>query len=302
MRFNGLDLNLLVALNALLNEGSVTVAAKSINLSQPAMSAAIQRLRQYFDDDLFLMNGRERIFTPRAESLAPAVRDILSRIQSSVIGSGQFDPENTSRKFRIIASDYVTVVFIGPAINSISKSLPTLKFELIAPDDNYHDLIQRSEVDMLVMPELFLSSNQPCAPIFEEKLVCVACRTNKSARGDITFEKYMSMKHVSAKFGRGMRPSIEEWFMVENGIRRNIDVTVQSFGMIPQLVCGTDRVAIMPLKLVRHAMYRRNLNIINLPFPLPKFTESMQWPIHAEGDLGNQWLRQFLLREALSRL
>ncbi|MFK0693117.1 LysR family transcriptional regulator, partial [Mesorhizobium sp. IMUNJ 23033] len=111
MRFKGLDLNLLVVLDALLSERGLTAAARRINLSQPAMSAAVARLRDFFHDELFSMSGRERILTPRAEALAPAVRDALLHIQCSIISWDPFNPAQSDRRFRIIVSDFVTLVF-----------------------------------------------------------------------------------------------------------------------------------------------------------------------------------------------
>ncbi|BAF89790.1 nodulation protein D [Azorhizobium caulinodans ORS 571] len=298
MRFKGLDLNLLVALNALLSEHSVTSAAKSINLSQPAMSAAVQRLRIYFNDDLFTINGRERVFTARAESLAPAVRDILSRIQSTIIKGDLFEADRSERVFRIISSDYSTSIFIRGVISAASTSLPLLRFELISPDDNCHDLLNKSEVDALIMPEIFMSSAHPFVPLFEEKMVCVGCARNHEDRNISSIQEYLSMRHVVAKFGRGMRPSLEEWFMAENGMRRRIDIVVQSFSMIPPVIQGTERIAIMPYRLVEHFSKFMPLKVFALPFPLPRFTECLQWPSIATPDLGNRWLRAYLADHA----
>ncbi|MGO7564949.1 LysR family transcriptional regulator, partial [Rhizobium johnstonii] len=111
-----LDLNLLVALDALMTERKLTAAARSINLSQPAMSAAISRLRAYFRDDLFIMQRRELIPTPRAEALAPAVREALLHIQLSVIAWDPINPAESDRRFRIILSDFMALVFFQKII------------------------------------------------------------------------------------------------------------------------------------------------------------------------------------------
>lgn len=124
MRFKGLDLNLLVALDALMTERKLTAAARSINLSQPAMSAAISVLRAYFNDELFIMQRRELIPTPRAEALAPAVRDALLHIQLSVIAWDPINPAESDRRFRIILSDFMTLVFFDKIILRLAREAP----------------------------------------------------------------------------------------------------------------------------------------------------------------------------------
>ncbi|MBB6305698.1 DNA-binding transcriptional LysR family regulator [Rhizobium leucaenae] len=119
MRFNGLDLNLLVALDALMSERNLTAAARSINLSQPAMSAAVARLRTFFQDELFTIAGREFIPTPRAESLAPALRDALLHVQLSIISREPFDPAQSDRRFKVILSDYVALVFFEKVVECV---------------------------------------------------------------------------------------------------------------------------------------------------------------------------------------
>lgn len=111
MRFKGLDLNLLVALDALMKERNLTRAASSLNLSQPAMSAAVARLRAYFRDELFIMRGRKLVLTPRAEELSAPVREALLHIQLAIVSRDTFEPSQSERCFRIALSDFMTVVF-----------------------------------------------------------------------------------------------------------------------------------------------------------------------------------------------
>ncbi|TAX43522.1 LysR family transcriptional regulator, partial [Rhizobium leguminosarum] len=136
MRFKGLDLNLLVALNALMTERKLTAAARSINLSQPAMSAAIARLRAYFNDELFVMQQRRLVPTPRAEALAPAVREALLQIQLSVIAWDPLVPAESNRRFRIVLSDFMTLVFFEKVIKRVAREAPGVSFELLHINDD----------------------------------------------------------------------------------------------------------------------------------------------------------------------
>ncbi|WP_192250875.1 LysR family transcriptional regulator [Mesorhizobium caraganae] len=298
MRFKGLDLNLLVVLDALLSERGLTAAARRINLSQPAMSAAVARLRDYFHDELFTMSGRERILTPRAETLAPAVRDALLQIQCSIISWDPFNPAQSDRRFRIIVSDFVTLVFFEKVVERVAREAPSVSFELLPVDDDPDELLRRGDVDFLILPELFMSSAHPRMALFDETLVCVGCPTNKQLPRQLTFERYMSMRHVAAKFGRMQKPSIEEWFLIEHGLKRRVEVVVQAFSMIPPMVSGTARIATMPLRLVKHFEKTFPLQIIDLPLPLPAFTEAVQWPALHNSDPASIWMREILLQEA----
>ncbi|SPP97952.1 MULTISPECIES: transcriptional regulator NodD1 [Bradyrhizobium] len=298
MRFKGLDLNLLVALDALMTERNLTAAARKIHLSQPAMSAAIARLRSYFRDELFTMRGRELVPTPGAEALAGPVREALLHIQLSIISRDAFDPTQSSRRFRFILSDFMTIVFFRKIVDRIAQEAPAVRFELLPFSDEPDELLRRGEVDFLILPELFMSSAHPKATLFDETLVCVGCRANKQLSRQLTFEKYISMGHVAAKFGRALRPNLEEWFLLEHGVKRRIEIVVQGFSLIPPILLDTGRIGTMPLRLAKHFEKRMPLRIVEPPLPLPAFTEAVQWPAFHNTDPASIWMRRILLEEA----
>ncbi|ASQ06555.1 transcriptional regulator NodD2 [Sinorhizobium meliloti] len=298
MRFRGLDLNLLVALDALMTERKLTAAARRVKLSQPAMSAAIARLRTYFGDELFSMQGRELIPTPRAEALAPAVRDALLHIQLSVIAWDPINPAQSDRRFRIILSDFMTLVFFERVVERLAREAPGVSFELLPLDDDPYELLRRGDVDFLVLPDLFMSSAHPKAKLFAEALVCVGCPTNEQLLGELSFEKYMSMGHVAAQFGRALKPSFEQWLLLEHGFKRRVELVVPGFTLIPPLLPGTNRIAIIPLRLVKYFEQAIPLRIVKHPLPSLWFTEAVQWPALHNKDPGNIWMREILLQEA----
>ncbi|MGY2804029.1 transcriptional regulator NodD2 [Bradyrhizobium sp. USDA 4506] len=298
MRFKGLDLNLLVALDALMAERSLSAAARKINLSQPAMSAAVARLRSYFRDELFAMRGRELVPTSRAEGLAAPVREALMHIQLSIIARDAFDPGQSNRRFRIGLSDFITVVFFRHVVERVAREAPAVSFELVALADEHDELLRRGEVDFVILPELFMSSAHPRIALFEERLVCVGCGTNGRLRRRLTFDQYMSMGHVAVKLGVARQPPIEESFLLDRGLNRRVDVLVQSYGMIPPMLVGTSRVGTMPLRLVKHFERTVPLRIAELPQPFPTFTEAVQWPSLHNSDPESIWMREILVQEA----
>ncbi|MDK1389267.1 LysR family transcriptional regulator [Sinorhizobium sp. 7-81] len=298
MRFKGLDLNLLVALDALMSKRSVTAAAQSINLSQSAMSSAIARLRTYFGDELFTMQGRKLVPTPRAEVLAPAVRDALLHIQYSIISSDMFNPALSERRFRISLSDFMTLVFLEKVVERVAREAPGVGFELRSVDDDPDELLRCGDVDFLILPESFLSNAHPKAKLLDERFVCVGCLTNKQLPRQLSLERYMSMGHIGVKFGRTLKPSIEEWLLLEYGMKRRIEVVAPGFSLIPPLLSGTDRIATIPLRLANHFAKTTPLRIVELPLQLPTFTEAVQWPALHDRDQASIWMREILLREA----
>jgi LysR family nod box-dependent transcriptional activator len=298
MRFKGLDLNLLVALDALMTERKLTAAARSINLSQPAMSAAIGRLRAYFNDELFVMQQRRLVPTPRAEALAPAVREALLQIQLSVIAWDPLVPAESDRRFRIVLSDFMTLVFFEKVIKRVAREAPGVSFELLHMIDYPDERLHGGDVDFLILPKQFMSAPHPSAKLFGEKLVCVGCPNNQQLHGKLSLEQFMSMGHVATMFGRTLKPSVEQWLLLEHGFKRRIEIVVQGFNAIPMLLQGTNRISTLPLRLVRHFAPTIPLQIVDHPLPPLSFTEAIQWPLLHNSDPGNIWMRNIILEEA----
>jgi LysR family transcriptional regulator, nod-box dependent transcriptional activator len=298
MRFNGLDLNLLVALDALMTERNLSAAARNINLSQPAMSAAVARLRTYFKDQLFTMRGRELVPTPVAESLAMPTREALLQIQRTIATRETFDPAKSDRRFRIMVSDFMTIVFFRKIVERVARVAPKVTFELTASEDEPNEPVRRGEIDFLIFPEVFMSNAHPKAALFDEPLVCVGCRSNRKLSNKLTFEQYMSMGHVMTQFGKTRKPSIEEWLLLQYGVKRRIEVAVHSFSMIPPMLLGTERIATMHARLARHFAKMMPLRIVKLPVPIPPFTEAIQWPAVHNADPASIWLRGIVIDEA----
>ncbi|AMA59890.1 LysR family transcriptional regulator [Bradyrhizobium sp. CCGE-LA001] len=298
MRFKGLDLNLLVALDSLMTERNLTAAARNINLSQPAMSAAVARLRAYFGDELFTMRGRTLVPTSRAERLASPVRKALLHIQLSIIARDVFNPADSCRRFRISLSECVTLIFFRKIVDRVAREAPGVSFELLPLSEDHDELLRRGEIDFLIMPESFMSSSHPKTTIFGERLVCAGCPTNKRLPRRLTFEEYMSLGQVAVRWNLAHNPSIEEDFLLQHGLKRRIDIVVQSFCMVPPMLSATDRIGVMPLRLVEHFDKTTPLRIVDLPLSLPAFTEAVQWPAVHNTDPASIWMREILLQEA----
>ena len=166
LRFKQLDLNLLVALDALLQERNISRAAEKVHLSQPAMSNALARLREYFGDELLTPMGRQMVLTPRAESLQQPVREILLRVDSDVVAPAVFDPATSIRSFSMLVSDFTTTVFMPPLLRALYARAPGVQIHLRPQARTPHELLEEGEADFLIIPMQYVSSLHPCVPLF----------------------------------------------------------------------------------------------------------------------------------------
>jgi len=178
MRFKGLDLNLLVALDALLDEASVSRAAERLHLSQPAASAALARLRAWFDDPLLTLHGKRLMPTPYALRLRPALTQLLAEIDALVSQPAHFDPATARRRFRVCTSDYLTSVLLRPFLAEIAMTAPGIELDIIAPDDSAVGMLDAGELDLLMIPEQFVSLQHPARLLLEEHHVVAGWSQN----------------------------------------------------------------------------------------------------------------------------
>jgi len=301
MQFNGLDLNLLVVLDALLAERSITRAAERIHLSQSASSGALGRLRDFFHDELLVQVGHKMVLTPRAESLIDPVRHMLIQAQEIINKSPTFTPADSTRNFRLMMSDYVAAVVMPRALNRLQLLAPGATVELLSNADGSIQALERGEVDFLIAPRQHISEIHPCEDLFSDGYVCVVWSGNDQVGNRISLDEYLSLGHVVARFGRQRTPAVDEWFFERFGHKRSIEVVAMSFNLLPQLIIGTTRVATMPESLARQYAQHLPLRVVPTPMPIPKLTELIQWHAYRDSDSATIWLRQ-LLKEAAQEL
>ena len=298
MDLRGLDLNLLIVLDALLTERNVTRAGLRIHLSQSATSGALARLRVFFRDELLLHVGREMILTPLAQGLVESVRDILLRVQATVAMTTAFDPAAAARQFTLMGSDYVMSVLLAAVMQRCEREAPGITFDLRPTTQSHHELLSRADIDFLLIPDIFTSQDHPSKVLFEDTHVCVVWSGNTLVGDTISFEQYLKMGHVSTVLGEARTPSFEDWFLKNYGYVRQLDIIAPGFVLTPHLLIGTNRIATMHTRLAR--LYATHLPLRLLPFPIeiPRLAEALQWPVHLDQEPGSLWMRKVLFEEA----
>jgi LysR family nod box-dependent transcriptional activator len=292
MRFDRLDLNLLVALDALVEDRSVSGAARRLHLSQPAVTGALKRLREFFDDELLVQSGRRMLLTPKAEELIAPVRRALLQIRSEITHPMDFDALTVQRHFVIVASDYAFSILVAQVMATAADIAPGVTFEILRPDRLAIDRLERAEVDVLITVTPFVVSGHPHLQLFEDEEVVISCP--RAGYGQIDEDAFFAAGHVIAMFGKDRHPSMVDDYLFDYPRQRRIEVRVPSFTELPTAILGTRRLAIMHRRLAEHLATFYPLVIHPAPIQLPRIQEVAQWHRLRDKDAGVRWLVQLL--------
>jgi DNA-binding transcriptional LysR family regulator len=301
MRFNKLDLNLLVALDILLAECSITRAADRLHISASATSSALTRLREYFDDELLVQVGRKMERTPLAEALREDVRDVLTRIDATIATKAEFVPAESDREFRLCVSDYTMATLMPHVLALAWHTAPKVRFSMRPQTENPQQALARGEADLLVFPEDYRWPDHPHEPLFTESFACVVWKESALARGPMGFDDYVAAEHVVMQPLSVAMTSFEAWFAQKYGMSRRVGVTTYTFSSAAQLVVGTDRVATVHRRLASLMRRAYPIELVPPPMPIPEMTQAIQWHKYRGSDGGLRWLRS-LMREAVQAM
>ena len=301
MRFGRLDLNLLVALDALLTERSVSLATDKLFLSQSATSSALGRLRDYFGDDLLVVKGRSMVLTARAEELIDPARAVLEQIRTTVAVAVPFDPATSDRQLRIMASDYSTQVLLAEALAQLETEAPQMRFEIQPMSDHPIEAIERAQIDLLLTIDIAISSDHPSQILFDDDYVVVGWAENLAMQAPMSRETYFAFGHITARFGKSRVPEFNDWFVRRQKHQRRIEVVAPSFLSLPGLVVNTQRIAIMHRRMAEMVGRNMPLAMHEMPFDIPPIREALQWNIANNNDRPLRWVVDRLAAVAVTQ-
>lgn len=299
MNYKRLDLNLLVALDALLSERNITRAGKRIFLSQPATSAALARLREYFGDPLLLQAGHQLVLSPLGQRLLPAVRELLIHVDATVSTRFDFEPRTASRRFSVLASDYVTAVLLSDLPRRLQQTAPGISLDVLPMIDPV-DRIERGEADFLIIPQQFASPDHPQQPLFDDTHMCAAWSGNSVLTDTLSAEQYAQLGHVVASRSWGRIPDLDRLFHRHFGATRRVEMSVPAWTLVCPMVVGTDRIATVPTRLAQVQRGCLPIKLFCPPIPVPPQRETLQWHKHKGGDPAMLWFRDLLRQVAQS--
>jgi len=298
MKLSQFDLNLLVALDALLTEKNVTHAGMRIHLSQSATSAALARLRSFFQDQLLVPVGGKMVLTPMAKRLVKPVRSLLLQAQATIAMKAQFDPAHSRRHFSVAVSDYVATVFMADALALVQWQAPHVTFELVPTSERAVEALEAGTLDFLIAPDVFAPKTHPKVPLFEDAHTVIAWTGNSRVGKRISLEQFLNMGHVAIHVGEGPGPNFDELFLRRLKYKRRAEVVAHSFDVVPHLVVGTNRIATVGTRLAKKYAQFLPLKLIPLPIEVPPMTEVLQWHKYHDQDPAYIWLRGVLRDQA----
>jgi LysR family nod box-dependent transcriptional activator len=298
MRFNRLDLNLLVALDALLDEKKTTAAAERISVSQSAISGMLARLRVYFEDDLLVQVGRQMELTPLGRDLADPVRQLLLQIHATVGIRPALSIATERRHFRITASDYTVPILIAPLVRRLQTLAPLMTIELRPQIDGNGQTLRRGETELSLVPEAYLDPEHPHELLFEDSYSCVVWDGNTEVGETLDLEAFSRCGHVAPHLGRPSNPTVAERHLEATKIPRRVSVITHDFTSLAPMVVGTNLIATVQTRLAHDSARRLPLRVLAAPVAMPVLRMCMQWHRYQTSDPAHRWLREQLMAVA----
>jgi DNA-binding transcriptional LysR family regulator len=287
-----IDLNLLIAFEALLEQHSVTKAAEQLQIGQPAMSAALSRLRILFEDELFVRLGRQMQPTLKAQAIAPGILAALQQIRQAITVSQTFEAKSSDRTFAIGSSDYTSFVLVPPLLEFSHQTAPSINFRMIGFEkDRIGDLLEQGEIDVA----LGVFPNPPrqtqWEPIFEERFVGIARQGHPALQqGPMSLETFAQLSHALTTLRRDTTGAIDK-ALNEQSLERRIAFTTPHMMILPFAIASSDLVSALPRRIALRLATVCDLTIFELPIKTKPWAVSILWSTLSDRDEANRWLR-----------
>lgn len=290
MNVSSINLNLLVALDALLAERSVTRAARRVGITQSAMSNALQRLRVLYGDPLFQRVGRGIVPTARALLLAPQLRDGLALL-GDTLAPAAFDPATTQRTFVLAANDYVEFVLLPPLLCKLEACAPGIRLEV--QPWGLHEVppgLATGDIDLMLGFYGRLPPRHHEQILFDDHYVCIVRKDHPQVGKKLTLARYVALQHVVVSQVKGALASAD-LALAERGLERVVAARVSHFLMVPRLVARTDLVAAISSRAVEPFVKPFGLRVFAPPLPLKPGRTGQVWHARQVADPAAAWLR-----------
>ena len=299
MHLAGIDMNLLVVLDALLLERSVTRAAARVGLSQPALSHALARLRELLADPLFVRTPRGMEPTARALALAPVLTRALADLQRAIAEPPRFEPATSTRKFTISTSDYMELVLLPTLVARVARAAPHVALQS-GVRKGLEGLADGS-IDLALRP--LPRESRPGLhheEIFRDRFVCLLRRGHPLTRGRLTLERYCAASHIMIAPGGTNTGGVVDEQLAQLGKQRRVALVLQQFLIAPHVVAASDLVVTVAETMALTFTRLLPLQILTPPLALPSLTMTQLWHERQAHDPALQWLRDELRATAKS--
>ncbi|TCL05379.1 LysR family transcriptional regulator [Sodalis ligni] len=296
MDFHGIDLNLLAAFDALMIERNVTRAAARVGVSQPAMSAALSRLRQLFDDRLFLRSADGLLPTPLARDIANPISQALRQIEAALVEKPEFVPERMSLTFTLGMSEYAAIVLLPALARALEKRAPgvTLNVHAFNGRDSAVDLLDAGTIDLAVgVPPRRPESRILTKSIFRDEFVTIVRRDSAAAKRGMSMDAFLALSHVLVS-PEGDRYGLVDQALAQMGKHRTLALTLPQMLAVPAVIAQTDMTATVMKRVVLHSSVQRDLVLFPPPIVLPSIDFHLIWHRRSDPHPAQQWFRELI--------
>ena len=304
MNISRVDLNLLVYLDVLLRECNVTRAAEELGISQPAMSNSLRRLRDLFGDPILVRTSDGMTPTDRALELQPMVRKVLSAAEQAILPKTEFNPMESSRIFRIMASDYTESTLLPVLLRELRRQAPNIRLDIMTPSDvSFHD-VERGKVDMVINRFDSLPQSFHQVHLWDDSFSCVMSYNNP-VKDNWNLQSYLSSKHIWVSktgmgVGVGMTPDDVQrlgWVdeaLSKQGVKRDISLFTRHYQVALLLAEQDDLIVTIPSMSAKSIAGSDRVVILEPPFEIERMRLKMVWSPLLQHDPGHKWLRQLI--------
>ncbi|GAB7129170.1 LysR substrate-binding domain-containing protein [Silvimonas sp. JCM 19000] len=290
--FRRLDLNLLLVLHVLLQERNVTRAAARLFIGQPALSAALRRLRQVFDDDLLVRTSHGMVPTPRALALGQQIEPVLLSVQQALQQPADFEPAQAQRVFRLGLSDALEVALLPGIMQRINQQAPGVQIIVINADgQNAVQLLDAGQIDLAIGVFLQHPAWLQTSALFKWTFQCVYHPAQVPLSGaQIALDDYLAWPHVLTSFNGELQGVMDD-YLAAQGRQRRVILSSRHFGASPLLVQQMAALTTVPSFVAQAWRQALGLAVCALPFAVPEYEVSQMWPATHARDAGHIWLR-----------
>ncbi|WAC73447.1 LysR family transcriptional regulator [Roseateles sp. SL47] len=294
MLLRTLDLNLLKAFDALMDERNLTRAAERLSVTQPAVSATLNRLREALGDPLFVRTQRGMAPTPRALALGGPIKRILADIET-VIQPTEFEPASAAFTVTVSATDYALRAVVMPFIAALRPQAPGVRVAVVqAHGNDLLERMERGELDLALITPQMSPPDLHSRTLFEERYVCVMRDGHPAAAADgLSLDVFCGLDHAMVSLMGGGFEGPTDDALARLGRQRRVMVSVPSFGMLLDLVRHTDLVALVPQRLLPGTA---GLTVRPPPLEVAGFTKLLVWHARTHADPRQRWVRDQLVR------
>lgn len=297
MKLQDVDLNLLLAFDALLRERHVTRAAERLDVSQSSMSVSLAKLRELFHDELLMRASGGLMPTERALRLWPRVQEAIGAMERVFEPQARFDPATATDTFRLIVIDYIDLVLMPTVIRRIREQAPGVKLMLLQPNPrHFGEMLAAGELDLAIsyfpQPPDFLKARR----LFGDRFVTLCGADHPALRAPLDVKAFCALPHVTIEPDAAQIYNVQIDAALEPlGLRRRVQMVKPSFLALPFLLEATDLVACIPARLARRMTRFARVELFDIPLELPTFDVRMLWHPRTTGSPPQEWLRQLVL-------